>query len=366
MCFFKLLFKISFFILFTSTILFSSEDKTKISFVIPRTVEDIFYRLVVDFTQIAANNMDIELNVIEADNNYRDVHTKVTKSFNIGNKTDAVITVSDRESGINILKNCEKYKIPFMIENASILDKSVGLPRENYKYYIGEMLPDDEKAGYLLAKYLISKSPVSSDGNIYLIAISGTFASSASFQREKGLYRALSEHPNVKLNQLVRANWSKDLAKLKTKVLKIRYPNTTVVWTASDGMAIGASLGIKQLNLESGKDVFIGGVDWSKDGVEAVKNGLIQVSAGGHFMETAWALITTYDYLKGEDFISSEGLNIKTDMSLITTDNIDEYKVLFDKSKWKNIDFKKFSKIHNKKLKKYNFNIDSVLSQLND
>jgi ABC-type sugar transport system substrate-binding protein len=343
---------------------FCGDDPVKIGYVISRTVDDMFYGPVVGFMQAAANDLGIELLIIETDDNHIDAHLQVKESLMVGRKTDAIIAISVKGIGKRILKICEQAKVSFMIENAAILDKSIGEPRQHFKYYIGEMLPDDEMAGYELAKYLLQKGKVAPDGKIHIVAINGSFGTSASIERGKGLQRALKEFPHAQLEQMVSAMWEPELAKKKFIGLKTRYPNVSVVWAASDGMAIGAAAAAEEMKLTLGKDVVIGGVDWSSEGVAAVKNGRIQATAGGHFMEGAWAMIAVYDYLKGFDFAKNDGLRMKTEMKLLTTENINEYSILFDTDVWSNINFKNFSKRYNPMLLNYDFSIRKILMEV--
>lgn len=68
-------------------------------------------------------------------------------------------------------------------------------------------------------------------------------------------------------------------------------------------------------------------------------------------MEGAWALISVHDYLKGHDFANSEGLKMKTDMSLLSAENYQRYARLIEPATWSRIDFKRFSKVYNPQLK---------------
>ena len=355
-------FLLLFFMLLPSA--FCSVPPVKIGYVIPRTVDDMFYGPVVGFMQAAADDLGVELSIIETNDNHIRAHLLVEKFLTDGHKTDAIIAISVKNSGDRILKLCEQAKVSLMIENAAILDKSIGEPRQYFKYYIGEILPDDEGAGYTLAKYLLQKGKVAPDGKIHLIAISGPFGTSASIEREKGLLRALKEFPNAQLEQIVRANWKSALAEKKFMRLKARYPDVSAVWAASDGMAIGAAIAATEMKLALGKDVVIGGIDWSAEGLDAVKKGQIQATVGGHFMEAAWTLITVYDYLKGFDFAKNDGMRMKTKMTLLTQDNIGEYSILFDDKNWSKIDFKNFSKQYNSKQLYYDFTLQKVITEL--
>lgn len=345
------------------SLLFSSlslASDLKINYVISRTTDDMFYGPVVRFMQSAANDLGVELNIIEAEDDHTTVDDKVRSDLELSSAADAVIVVSVKESGASILKVCQEYGVPLMIENSAILDQTVGQPREFFSTYIGEMLPDDEMAGYKLAKYLIEISPRASDGKVYLVAISGPYGTSASIEREKGLKRAIAEHKDVVLLQIVRANWERQKAARVFSGLKKRYPHIRAVWTASDGMALGVADQVEAMGLMPGVDIVTGGIDWSLEGTHAVRDGKIQASAGGHFMEGAWALIAMYDYLNGQDFIEPDGVNMKTDMYLMTEHNYPDHAWLLQEENWPGIDFKSLSRYLNPQKNYYDFDMQAI------
>lgn len=341
-------------------------DAFKVGYFISRTTDDMFYGPVVGFMQAAADDLGIELHVIEANDDHLLGPEKVKDLLFPTPQLDAIIVISVKESGAKILKLSEQSGVPVFIENSAILDETIGSPRQHYQNYIGEMLPDDEMAGYELAKYLIQRSRRGSpDKTINLVAISGPFGTSASIEREKGLMRAIEEFPHIKLRQIVRADWERERANRTFKRLLLRYPDLDAVWTASDGMALGVYDALMTLNPQYRQRISVGGVDWSNEGVTGVHLNHIQATAGGHFMEGAWALIVVYDYLNGHDFINTEGLKMKTKMSLITEANFVDYAPLIDKKNWNKINFRSLSKTYNPAITQYNFELSSVLDALN-
>lgn len=337
----------------------------KVGYFISRTADDMFYGPVVGFMQAAADDLGVELHIIEANDDHLLGHEKARELLFPTPQLDAIIAISVKESGARILKLSEQAGVPVLIENSAILDKAIGSPRQYFQNYIGEMLPDDEMAGYELAKYLIQRSSKSSeDGAVNMVAISGPYGTSASIQRERGLQRAIEEYSKTNLLQIVRANWERGRARRTFNKLILRYPNVGAVWTASDGMALGVFDALTTLAPNYRKNILVGGVDWSREGVEGVDLNQIQATAGGHFMEGAWALVVVYDFLNGHDFMDSEGLKMKTNMSLITKESFEDYAPLIEKNNWKKINFKSFSKTHNPEITQYNFELKAVLDAL--
>jgi ABC-type sugar transport system substrate-binding protein len=106
---------------------------------------------------------------------------------------------------------------------------------------------------------------------VQIIAINGAFSDVPAEQRFLGLQQAIKEDRNSNLLRSTHANWLQKSAHCKTMCLSQRYPETTVYWAASDLMAIGVEQALTKQGLIQGKDYLTGGVDWSKEGLTAVK-----------------------------------------------------------------------------------------------
>ncbi len=109
-----------------------------------------------------------------------------------------------------------------------------------------------------------------------------------------------------------------------------------------------------------GKDIFIGGCGWYVPAIEMVREGTLTVTVGGHFMEAGWVMVLLHDYHHGKDFMSD---TVETAMYPIDKSNVEKYMKIFGKQEWNKIDFRKFSKVRNKSLDKYDFSLQTVLQQ---
>ncbi len=81
-------------------------------------------------------------------------------------------------------------------------------------------------------------------------------------------------------------------------------------------------------------------------------------------MQAAWALIKMYDLHNEVDVFKAGKNQIPYKLEMIKQDNVDFFAPLAETVKWNNINFKKFSRYHNKGLSEYQFNVQSVISQL--
>jgi len=109
-----------------------------------------------------------------------------------------------------------------------------------------------------------------------------------------------------------------------------------------------------------GKDVFVGGVDWTNQALLAVKSGDLTTSVGGHFAEVGWALILFYDYFNGKDF-ATESTIFKSAMKPLTAKNVNIFHSTEGKDRWADVNFRSFSKVLNPSLKEYRFDLVVLL-----
>ena len=94
--------------------------------------------------------------------------------------------------------------------------------------------------------------------------------------------------------------------------------------------------------------------------MEAIKSGRLTALAGGHFITGAWALVMIYDYANGHDF-ADEGLELDQPMfTLFDAQGADRYLARFGNG-YSKIDFRKYSKVLNPHIKRYNFSFEQLM-----
>src|SRR5438128_2484066 len=68
------------------------------------------------------------------------------------------------------------------------------------------------------------------DGKLHLIAIAGDRSTESSLLRNRGMLRAASEEPRAVVDQVVYADWKRDVAQQMARELYARYPEAALVW----------------------------------------------------------------------------------------------------------------------------------------
>jgi len=353
-------------------------------FINPSVPGTAFWDRVSAVAKATANDLNINLTIVYGRDNRILHHQAVQEVVAYASKPDYVIMSAYGGNAEQQYKLLNDAKIPFVTLERTLHEteqRSIGLPQEKYSYWLGEIFHDNVYAGQLLGKELISaiqKKTPKQPYHFKAVGISGNF-SGESDDRVKGFKASTkpydfannkrggktSSDVNIDVLQVVRAGWSRERSRSIIYRLSERYGNLNIVWAASDGMALGVidamNSGLSKISPES---VVIGGIDWTKEGINKIKQGELTVSVGGHFMQTSWALIKIYDHKMGLA-VFTKSANSKTyDLEAINQNNIDDFMPLADAVNWDKIDFKRFSRYQNPKLKQYQFSLKHVINSV--
>ncbi len=345
---------------------FAHHKELHIAMFTQRDQGDAFWGEVEEFMRAACRNLGIRLSVSYANNSHIKMLEQVKVAAQSSDKPDVLLVPNYKLTAEQQIKLAEATQTPIFLfitglDHDALL--RVGQPREKFKYWIGSLLTDDEQAGFDLANMLIDegiKQNVSRlpNGKIPLVGIQGDIAALGSINRVESLQRAIRTRSDVELLQLTSSRWKKSLAKQQYKTLMTRYPNTAIVWSASDVMASGVVEAAEELNTA----VITGGVDWAEVGLTLVQDKKLVATMGGHFMNGGWAAVVLYDYFHGVDF-AQESAQLKTRMKPLTPQNIDQYLKKFGANTWQDINFTSYSKLHNPGLTHYHFNLGETRSE---
>lgn len=335
----------------------------------PRSADDAYWGMVERFMRAACEDLGMELKVFYA----RGDHFLLIEQFEAASRADppfdAVVLPNFKKTAHRNIKAAERQRLPVMLFNSGLSverEVEMGRPRQHYRYWIGSILPDEEKAGADLLAWLLTRAQaVNPPGTILapLLAVGGNLADYASIQRIRGMEKVLARQSKLPLGQLVHADWRRQQAATMFGRLIQRYPadsgDSRVVWAASDLMALGILDGAEQAQVS----VVTGGVDWTADGLASVLDGGLAVSFGGHFMDGGWAAVMLYDYFHGVDF-ADQSLSLVTTMMPLSADDKGRIGQLLNSPRWQQVDFRRFSKVFNPGVKRYPFTPEAVFLQL--
>ncbi|MEG2046820.1 MAG: ABC transporter substrate-binding protein [Comamonas sp.] len=340
-------------------------------FINPGKSNEAYWVAVTQVMQQAARSLGMQLEVIYAERN-RLLPVELVKEVAqrpARTKPQYLVLTNDYSTAPEMLRTLEGAGIPVFMAFSGVqgdLRGQTGRPRERYPFWLGSLEPRGEDAGYLTARALIDKARTQpqlrgADGKWHFMAVAGDRSTTVSVARNNGMRRAVQEAPDVVFTQEVYGEWRRDRAQEQAKVLYKRYPDAKLVWAGSDQMAFGAMEAWRQQGGTPGKDALFSGINTSQEALDARKRGELTALAGGHFMAGAWALVMLYDHSKGIDFAPSEGLELEYPMfMLLDESNIPAFEARFVQVQTR-VDFKTFSKFHNPKIKKYDFDIGRLL-----
>jgi hypothetical protein len=127
-------------------------------------------------------------------------------------------------------------------------------------------------------------------------------------------------------------------------------------------MAFGAMQVWEKRGGKPGKDAWFSGINTSAEAMQAVRSGRLEALAGGHFICAAGALVMLYDYEHGRDFAAAEGLELNQSMfTLFSPTRAERFMKRFGDLRFDSVDFRRFSKVLNPRLKRYDFNFRQLL-----
>lgn len=340
-------------------------------FINPGKSDEIYWVTASRAMEAAAKSLGLQYEVQFAERNHlrvlefaREISTRPS-----GKRPDYAIFSNDYGTGPELLRMFDAAGIKTLMAFSGITAPSeralTGRPRERYKTWLGSIEPRAEDAGYLTAQTLIAKGRAAkahgTDGKLHVLAISGDRSTPVSVRRGEGMRRAVAEAPDAVVDQEVFAAWSRDKAAEQAEVLFQRYPQARLIWTGSDQMAFGAMQVWEKRGGTAGKDGWFSAVNTSREALDAVKSGRLSALAGGHFIAGAWAIVLIHDHAKGRDFVD-EGLEMDQFMfTLFTPDEADLFLTRFGDMDFKSINFNRYSKVQNPKLKRYDFNFRQLL-----
>jgi len=166
-----------------------------------------FWYNVSSFMEAAAEDLNIDLEILYAERNHIKLTRLVHKVVKRKDKPDYLIIVNEmKQGGIQLKAAVDNGIKIFMmlntLEEPENLDQ-YGIPREKHKDWIGSLIPDNRFAGYRIAKTVIDtasqQGALTKDGKLYIVGLAGDYVTPAALERNEGLKNAVAEYSHVVL-----------------------------------------------------------------------------------------------------------------------------------------------------------------------
>ncbi|ENA36061.1 hypothetical protein HMPREF1487_05425 [Pseudomonas sp. HPB0071] len=130
---------------------------------------------------------------------------------------------------------------------------------------------DERRIGQMQMEYLAEK--MGGKGNLAIIL--GRLAHDDTRKRTTGVKDVLAKYPDIKVVEEQSANWERDKGMDLMSNWLLSGKAIDAVAANNDEMGIGAAMALRQAGR---KDVMVGGVDGTADGLAAIKRGLLSVT----------------------------------------------------------------------------------------
>lgn len=284
---------------------------TSVLFLNPGKSTETFWVSYTQFMQAAAKDLGLDLRVRYAERDPGATLSQAREALQGSQRPDYLLLVNEQYTAPEILRLSQGSGVKLFIVNSVPTSDQLRLLNERNNLrtdWIGSLVPNDEQAGYQMLKELIrQQGPVAVGQRIDLLAFSGSKITPAAQLREQGLHRALAEHPEVRLRQLVYGEWNRQRAYEQAQQLLKRYPQTALIWSANDEMALGAMAAAQELKRQPGKDILFSAVNSSPQALEALLDGRLSALVAGHFALGGWAMVLVHDYALGLDMTRHGG-----------------------------------------------------------
>jgi ABC-type sugar transport system substrate-binding protein len=272
-------------------------------FLNPGMSTETFWVSYAQFMQAAAKDLGLDLRVRYGE---RDPHNTLAQAREVlqgSERPDYLVLVNEQYVAPQILRMAQGSGVKLLVVASALTADQVRLlgARDGINL-IGSLVADDEEAGYLMLKDMLRQhGQVAPGESLDLLAFSGIKTTPVALLREQGMHRALAEHPEVRLRQLVYGEWSRERAFEQATQLFKRYPQTALVWSANDQMALGAMQAFQDSGRLPGKDALFSAVNSSPEILRERLNGRLSSLVAGHFTVGGWAMVLIHDDAKGVD-----------------------------------------------------------------
>ncbi|NMY95490.1 ABC transporter substrate-binding protein [Pseudomonas proteolytica] len=276
---------------------------TSVVFLNPGMSTEAFWVSYAQFMQAAAKDLGLDLRVRYSERDPQNTLQQAREALQGPQRPDYLVLVNEQYIAPQILRMAQGSTVKLLIVNNALTpDQAQLLDAGKYPNLLGSMVANDEEGGYLMFTELLRQyGPVPAGTTLDVLAFSGAKNTPTAQLREQGLQRALREHPQVHLRQLVYGEWKRERAFEQAIQMFKRYPRTALVWSANDEMALGAMQALKASGRTPGKDVLFSAVNSSPDVLRARLDGQLSALVAGHFTVGGWAMVLLHDDARGVD-----------------------------------------------------------------
>jgi ABC-type sugar transport system substrate-binding protein len=319
----------------------------KVTFLVPSVGRrGTFYEIFTDLVQVAARQLDIDLEVVDAVKQRETMLAHGRAIAKRSQRPDYVLLVNYLGVGRDLLAQYAAAGIGtfFVVEALSDADLGTSSRRTGF---LGQIIPDDTEAGRILAEILRgaarARGLVDNAGRVQMGAIAGEHTPSGN-ARFRGWQILAKQQADVMQVGFQYGAWEEKPARAAAALMLRTAPQIGVLWCASDAMALGALSAAATAGRHPGKDILIGGIDLLERALVEVAAGRLEVTIGGHIIDGVRALLLLYDHHQQYELKPERRT---THFVAVRAPQADRYLRFMKERAWHNVDFKRFSRVKN-------------------
>ena len=138
---------------------------------------------------------------------------------------------------------------------------------QNTNYFVG---PNAYQNGVLAAEWISDK--LGGEGQVAVVI--GKVSAYAARERTAGFDETIAEiAPDIEVVAEQSADWDRQTAKELAETWLTQYPDLDAVFSNNDDMALGVVEAVREYEKESGKHIYVVGVDGDSEAYDSIRNG---------------------------------------------------------------------------------------------
>lgn len=344
------------------------EHRMKVAFIHPGFDKEEYWNTISEIMTAAANDLDIDLGI------YRTRHTPelmklVTIDLLHHDKPDYIITTNEGGQAIKIINEAKKSHVPVLLIKDPLTDDEIAmLDSSANATLVGSILVNDFQAGYQLLKNMTEtakKFDTNKTLQFHTLVALVNPESNSALMKKKGLNDFISENEMIAVDNLVTLKSINDSAQIARSIAdqeKSSYP-LSFIWSNSDEISMLLyKLIQKNKKIKRSSHVYIGGIGWSKLGLDGLRTGEMTVNVGGDIFIGAAAIVMLYDFANGIKFPAATKIYNIPLMQPMTPELMAQFDLYLPNYNWGLIDFTKLSKFRNQEINNYDFSLHNLFN----
>ncbi|MDX1756167.1 MAG: ABC transporter substrate-binding protein [Marinobacter sp.] len=332
-----------------------------------------FWNRVALFARAAGESLGAEIEVFNAGlDRVRMMRQLDWAARGVHGSFDALVFPNFLQTAVYMLEACERERITCVLFNSDLDAQEgalLGQPERRFRYWTAHLVPDDVQASAAMTQALVDRAAATRpERPLSMVGVNGYRADAPAVAREQGMRRVIEARDDVRIRQVVYTDWSGEDAYTRTLGLYHRYHELDFIWSANYRSTTGILRALKMAGASPGYDVFVNSFGLGAEMFRQLADGEIEITAGGHFVEGAWAVILAFDALLTPQSEVS-GIKLHTPLLLVTQDNLDDVRLALERLESEpervfDVDFRQFSRRGQPEPRDYRFSFEPILRAL--